>query len=63
MPIEQPGARPSTDVRTGTYLYYRHTLPVRVMHATLQAEGDWHVGCRFVRPLSGRDLEALLDEN
>jgi len=32
MLIEEPGARPSTDVRTGTYLYYRHTLPVRVMH-------------------------------
>src|SRR5436190_13661409 len=32
MLIEEPGARRSTDVRTGTYLYYRHTLPVRVMH-------------------------------
>jgi len=32
MPIEKPGARPSADVRTRTYLYYRHTLPVRVMH-------------------------------
>jgi len=32
MPIEKPGARPSADVRKGTYLYYRHTLPVRVMH-------------------------------
>jgi len=32
MPIEKPGAPPSANVRTGTYLYYRHTLPVRVMH-------------------------------
>src|SRR5436853_987919 len=32
MPIEKPGARPSADVRTRTFLYYRHTLPVRVMH-------------------------------
>ena len=32
MPIEKPGAPPSAAVRTGTYLYYRHTLPVRVMH-------------------------------
>jgi len=32
MPIEKSGAPPSANVRTGTYLYYRHTLPVRVMH-------------------------------
>ena len=32
MPIEKPSARPWADVRTGTYLYYRHTWPVRVMH-------------------------------
>ncbi len=28
MPMQQPAA----GVRTGTYLYYRHTLPVRIMH-------------------------------
>ena len=32
MPIEETDARPAADVRSGTYLYYRHTLPVRVMH-------------------------------
>ena len=32
MPIEATDAPPATDVRSGTYLYYRHTLPVRVMH-------------------------------
>ena len=32
MLIEEPDARPATDVRSGTYLYYRHSLPVRVMH-------------------------------
>src|SRR5438128_5700959 len=32
MPIEQPGTRTSTDVHTCTFLYYRHTLPVRIMH-------------------------------
>ena len=29
MPTEKPRCR---RVRTGTYLYYRHTLPVRIMH-------------------------------
>ena len=32
MPIEEPDARPAADVSAGTYLYYRHSLPVRVMH-------------------------------
>jgi thiosulfate reductase cytochrome b subunit len=32
MPIEEPDAPPAADVRKGTYLYYRHSLPVRVMH-------------------------------
>jgi thiosulfate reductase cytochrome b subunit len=32
MPIEEPDARPAADVRSGMYLYYRHSLPVRVMH-------------------------------
>jgi thiosulfate reductase cytochrome b subunit len=32
MPIEETDARSAADVRAGTYLYYRHTLPVRVMH-------------------------------
>lgn len=31
MPIEET-ARPAAVVRPSTYLYYRHTLPVRVMH-------------------------------
>lgn len=31
MPIEET-ARPAAVARPGTYLYYRHTLPVRVMH-------------------------------
>jgi len=32
MPIEEPDARPAAAVRSGMYLYYRHSLPVRVMH-------------------------------
>jgi PilZ domain len=38
-------------------------LPVRVMHATQQAEGDWLIGCQFVRPLSDQDLRELLGED
>jgi hypothetical protein len=37
-------------------------LPVRVMHATCQKDGDWVVGCRFVRALSNQDMAALLAE-
>jgi hypothetical protein len=37
-------------------------LPVRVMHSTLQAAGDWLIGCQFVRRLSDQDLQALLRE-
>jgi hypothetical protein len=37
-------------------------LPVRVMHSTRQPDGDWLVGCQFVRRLSEQDLQALLRE-
>jgi hypothetical protein len=30
------------------------------MHATPQPEGDWLVGCQFVRRLSEEDMQALL---
>jgi hypothetical protein len=36
-------------------------LPARVMHATPQTEGDWLVGCQFVRKLSDEDMQALLN--
>ena len=35
-------------------------LPARVMHATLQSDGSWLVGCQFVRKLSEEDMQALL---
>jgi hypothetical protein len=35
-------------------------LPVRVMHSTRQEDGDWLVGCQFVRRLTEQDLHALL---
>jgi hypothetical protein len=37
-------------------------LPVRVMHATLQEDGDWLIGCQFVRALSNQDLHELRGE-
>jgi hypothetical protein len=36
-------------------------LPARVMHATPQPEGDWLIGCQFVRRLSEEDMQALLN--
>jgi hypothetical protein len=35
-------------------------LPVRVMHASPTAEGQWLVGCQFVRRLSDPELQMLL---
>jgi hypothetical protein len=35
-------------------------LPVRVMHATQQADGTWLLGCAFVRRVSEEDLQSLL---
>jgi hypothetical protein len=37
-------------------------LPVRVMHATAQVDGDWLVGCMFVRTLSGEELQMLVSD-
>jgi hypothetical protein len=34
-------------------------LPVRVMHAAPAAEGNWLVGCQFVRRLSEPELQIL----
>jgi c-di-GMP-binding flagellar brake protein YcgR len=35
-------------------------LPARVVHSTLQVNGDWLVGCEFAERLSADDLDALL---
>jgi hypothetical protein len=35
-------------------------VPVRVMHATFQPDGDWLVGCQFLRRLSHQDMLELL---
>ena len=37
-------------------------LPVRVMHSTALADGEWLAGCRFIRPLSGQDFRALVGD-
>jgi len=66
------GLRVQQSVKPGTVLVitlqtqdqrFSRPLPVRVMHATRQAEGDWLVGCRFVRVLSVHDLRALLGDD
>jgi hypothetical protein len=36
-------------------------LPARVMHATLQTDNSWLVGCQFVRRLSDEDMHALVN--
>ena len=55
--------------KTGTYLAIdllgplggNRTLLARVIHARDLADGTWHVGCEFVRPLADEELEPLLD--
>jgi hypothetical protein len=37
-----------------------YELPARVVHSTVQINGDWLVGCEFSDKLSPDDLEALL---
>jgi hypothetical protein len=38
-------------------------MPMRVMHATAQPDGEWLVGGMFVRPLTDEDLRHILHEN
>ena len=66
------GFRIQQPVKPGTVLIitlqsldqrFHRPLPARVMHTTLQAEGDWLVGCRFVRALSANDLRLLLGDD
>jgi hypothetical protein len=38
-------------------------LPARVMHCSAVSEGNWLVGCQFVRKLSETELQALLSES
>jgi hypothetical protein len=38
-------------------------LPVKVTHASPLSEGNWLVGCQFVRRLSGPELQVLLGES
>jgi hypothetical protein len=38
-------------------------MPMRIMHATAQPDGDWLVGGMFVRPLTEEDLRHILHEN
>jgi hypothetical protein len=35
-------------------------LPIRVMHSTQGPDGEWVVGCQFVRKLSCTELQVLI---
>jgi hypothetical protein len=59
-------------IRPGTVLLVRlhgrteklsRPLAVRVMHATVRPEGDWLIGCVFVRPLEEENLRNLLGDS
>jgi hypothetical protein len=59
-------------IRPGTVLVVRlhgarerisRPLPIRVMHATQQAEQEWLIGGMFVRPLSDEEVRQLVDAN
>jgi hypothetical protein len=54
--------------RPGTYLAVdllgplggNRTLVTRVIHARDLADGTWHVGCEFVKPLADEDVDRML---
>ena len=50
----------SSRYKRGTTVF--RPLPVRVMHATALADGEWLAGCRFIRPLNGQDLRELVGD-
>jgi hypothetical protein len=55
--------------RPGTYLAVdlhgpdgsNRSLLAKVIHARDQADGTWHVGCEFVKPLSDSDVEVMVE--
>jgi hypothetical protein len=38
------------------------TLLTRVIHTRDQADGTWHVGCEFVKPLADQDVAGMTEE-
>lgn len=54
--------------RPGTYLAIDltgangdvRTVLVRVVHVRDRADGTWHLGCEFVKPLTESDVEMLI---
>jgi hypothetical protein len=36
------------------------SVMVRVVHVRDRFDGGWHLGCEFVKPISDRDVEALV---
>jgi hypothetical protein len=35
-------------------------MPARICHATQQPDGDWIVGCEFIKQLTDEELDAVL---
>jgi hypothetical protein len=56
--------------RAGTYLAidlqgrggWKRTLLTRVVHTRDLADGTWHVGCEFLKPLAESDVELMIAE-
>jgi hypothetical protein len=55
----KPGSVLILSLQTGDHRLAR-PLPVRVMHSSPATEGNWLVGCQFVRRLSDPELHVLL---
>jgi hypothetical protein len=54
----EPGTVLAIDIRSRDQRV--ETLTARVVHARLQDDGSWILGCAFANPLSEEDLKALL---
>jgi hypothetical protein len=57
----KPGSVLILNLQTGSQRLAR-PLPVRVMHSSPAPEGNWLVGCQFVRRLSEPELQVLLGD-
>jgi hypothetical protein len=54
----RPGTYLAVDVQNTRGMV--RTLMVRVLHVHDQADGQWRLGCEFIKPLTQSDMEVLL---
>lgn len=54
----RPGTFLSIDLQTGAGMV--RTLMVRVLHVHDLIDGQWRLGCEFIKPLSESDMELIL---